>query len=216
MKFVLDEHVKHRAIGIVVLLSIIALFITTVMQKSNRNFEENISLTVRLPAKPMVPQVAISEEKTVFQSLKVAHAELPAMLPIRPMQIVKAEPLSIKSVVPSATMPNKKPTAINVASIVKPAVLSAAAPKKLAKAAVIGLKKQRYAIQLGSFSQQDNATILVQRLKKQGYVAISNKQGSYYKVIVGEVTARDDALRLQKKLVTNMQLKGFLIKTGES
>lgn len=218
MKFVLDEHVKHRIIGIVVLLSIAALFVTTVMQKSTRNFEENMTLSVRLPAKPQVPKVAVSEEKTVFQSLKVAHVELPAMPVVKPIQIAKAEPLSTKSFVPSAMIPYKKPTLINVASIAKLAVKSAAVPvqRKLAKAAVAGIKKQQYAIQLGSFSQQNNATSLVQRLKKQGFAAMTNKQGAYYKVIVGQVFARDDALRLQKKLIANMQLKGILIKTGES
>ena len=220
MKWVIDERVKHRLIGVIVLLSIAGVFLPAVMKKSNQHLEEKISLSVRLPVRPIEPKIAVAEEKTVFQSVKVAHVDIPSMAQVKPNQIAKAEPISIKSIVASAPIITKKPMVMKVASIVKPAVKSAAAPKKLAKAAVVALKKEGYAVQLASFSQQVNAESLVHRLRSKGYQAsynkITNKQGAYYKVIVGQLHQRDEALRLQKKLASNMQLSGFIIKTGVS
>ena len=220
MKFVIDERVKHRVIGIIVLLSIAAIFLPAIMKKSNRHFEESMSLSVRLPPKPMTPQVAIAEEKTIFQSVKVAHVDIPPLAEASPVQISKAEPIRTNAQVPAASAVAEVPKIVNVASIVKPAVKSIVAPKKLAKAAVVALKKEGYAVQLASFAQQANAQTLVARLRSQGYKAsynkTSNKSGAYYKVIVGEINQREEALRLQKKLADNMRLNGFIIKTGVS
>ena len=80
--------------------------------------------------------------------------------------------------------------------------------------------KQGYGVQLASFTQQRNAEYLVARLRKQGFVAsynkFSGKQGQFYQVVVGLVNQKNDAIDLQKKLATNMQLNGFIIKTGVS
>ncbi len=220
MKLVLEERVKHRLIGVVVLLSIAGLFLPAIMKKSNPHFEERISLSVRLPVKPNAPKVSITEEKTVFQAVKVAHVDIPTMPQAKPTQIAKAESLSIKSIVPSPPIIKTPPRVVNLASIVRPAIKSASPPNKLAKAAVIALKKEGYAVQLASFSRQVNAESLVQRLRSKGYKAsynkTTNKQGAYYKVIVGELHGRDDALRIQKQLASNLQLNGFIIKTGVS
>ena len=219
MKFIIDERVKHRLIGLIVLLSIAGVFLPAIMKKS-QHFEDSISLSVRLPAKPPAPKVLVGEEKTVFQLVKVAHVDIPVIPEAKPIQIAKAEPISIKSIVPSMPMIHNKPNEIKIASIVRPAMKSAAAPRALAKAAVVALKKEGYAVQLASFSRQGNAASLVLRLRNKGYKAsynkIINKNGAYYKVIVGDLHQRDDALRLQKQLATNMQLNGFIIKKGVS
>ena len=219
MKFVMDERLKHRLTGVVVILAIAAIFVPAVMKKSNQHFEEKLSLSVRLPPKPLLPNVVIKEKKTMFQSVKVAHVDIPAVVQLpRLTQFAKAEPLSIKSTMPAAPLINNRPTLARADLVVRHAVKAAAAPKKLANA--IHLKKEVYSVQLASFSQKVNAESLVTRLRSQGYKASYNKfngkQGQYYKVIVGELNQKNAAIILQKKLALSMRLNGFIIKTDVS
>ncbi len=207
MKFVMDERVKHRLTGLVVILSIAAVFIPAVMKKSTHHFEENVNLSMKLPAKPTLPKVAMTDQKSLFQSVKVAHVDIPTAVDVpRLTQIAKAEPLSIKSIVP--------PAPVGPAT----AELIAVPSQKLAQSA--SFKKERYAVQLASFAQQENAKSLVTRLRSKGYIAsynkFSGKQGEFYKVIVGQLNQKDEAKNLQKQLVASMQLNGFVIKTGVS
>lgn len=227
MKFVIDERLKHRLTGVIVILSIAAIFLPAVMKKSNQRFEENVSFSVRLPEKPIPPDVEVTKEKDVFQTVKVARVEIPAAVETKSIQIAKAQPLSsMKSTVPAAPslalkkeiLVKEKPK-VKVAALISPALKAAAAPKKLAKAAVAAAKKEIYAVQLASFTQRDNALSLVARLRSKGYVATLNKstgKQGYYKVIVGQLSQRHEAVHLQKQLASSMQLNGFVIKTGNS
>ena len=219
MKFVMDERVKHRLTGLVVILSIAAIFVPALMKKSTHHFEENMSLSINLPAKPAAPKVAIVDKKALFQSVKVAHVNLPvATQAPRPTQIAKAEPISIKSVVPPAPVMNKVAVFAKAKVLVTPVAKPATPPAKLAQSVV--RDKELYAVQLASFVQQDNAKLLVARLRGKGYIAsynkFSGKQGDFYKVVVGQLNQKDAAKNLQKQLVISMQLNGFVIKTGVS
>lgn len=216
MKFVLDERIKHRLTGLVVILSIAVIFLPAMLKKSNQHLEEKVSFSVRLPAKPASPEVLVTKEKEVFQAVKVAKVDIPPLIQEKPIQLVKAEPISLKSEMPAVIAVNKAPAKIKIASIVRPAVKTASAPKKLAIAAVTGLKKEVYAVQLASFSEQSNAQTLVTRLRNKGFKATYNKAGSYYKVIVGQLDGRQEAVNLQKKLSTNMSINGFIIKKSDS
>ena len=247
MKLVMDERVKHRLTGLIVILSIVAIFLPAVVKKSNQRFEESLSFSVRLPPKPVLPNVAVSDEKKVFETVKVARVDVPAVVEIsKPIQIARAEPISRASSLPSAPVSKTAPiVAENKASTLvklnKKTVMAksskkitndkaravastpakvAIVSKKLATAAVIGVKKDMYAVQLASFSQRNNALSLVARLRNKGYKASystsNGKQGLYYKVTVGQLNQRNDAVHLQKQLADSMQLNGFIVKTGVS
>lgn len=217
MKFIMNERVKHRLTGVVVVLSIAVIFLPAMMKKSNQHFEENVSISLKLPIKPTPPQVAMPSKSVVFESVKVAHVDLSTVAK-EPQQldIAKAEPISI----PTSTLATREPalkSVITTAAIPKKvtAVMPVLAPKK--EVAAIPAKG-KYGVQLASFSQQSNAESLVNRLRKQGYVATYNKQaskqGHVYKVVVGQVDQKLEAASLQKKLANNMQLNGFIIQTG--
>ena len=230
MKFVIDERIKHRLTGLVVIVSIAAIFVPAMMKKSNQHLDEKVNLSVRLPSKPLAPKVLIAGEKALFQSVKVAHVDIQSVgAAPHDTQMVKAEPLSIKSTVPSVVAAlNKGPglaektnnvltTSIKVAAV--------AAPIKLVqsidlKNKLLAHKKETYAVQLASFSQQNNARLLVTKLRKQGYKAsynkFSGKQGEFYKVMVGELDQKDEAITLQRQLASSLQLNGFIVKNGIS
>ncbi len=221
MKFVMDERVKHRLTGLVVILAVAAIFLPAMLKKSNQHFEETLNLSVRLPAKPVSPKVNIENKDTMFQSVKVAQVTVltPVEAP-RPSQIAKAEPLRATSIVPPAPTANKKPVLAKAEIVRAPVVKAAAsATQKLVKS--VALKKEMYAVQLASFTQQNNAKLLVTRLRSKGYVAsyskFSGKQGEYYQVLVGELNQKNAAINLQKQLAASMQLNGFVvIKKGVS
>lgn len=226
MRIELSEQVKYRLTGLVVVLSIAAIFLPAMMKKQSHHHIENMNLSVTLPPKPTPPQVAIANEKALFQSVKVAHADLPKLVTTPPVsQLAVAEPLSIKSVVPVAPhLTSKAPVLAKASLVVTPAAKAVAykktakavAPSKIAKAIIPN--QEVYVVQLGSFVQQNNAKILVDRLRSKGYVAsynkFSGKQGEFYQVIVGQLHQKEEAQNLKKKLAESMQLNGFIIKRG--
>ena len=221
MKFIIEERTKYRLIGVIVLLSIAAVFIPAITKQSSQRYEENVSLSVRLPEKPLLPSVAVTEEKALFKTIKVAKkTPLPVEEAPQLSTHVKAEPLGGKPV----ALALKEPVLNEAVSVIVPVrrIAEMANPSSaqsnltLDKKASLS-KKGTYAVQLASFSQQSNAQSLVTRLRSKGYKATYNqskgKQGPIYKVIVGELSKKDEAQILKKQLAEITQLTGFIIKT---
>lgn len=77
MKLVIDEKLKHRLIGVAVIISLGAIFAPAMMKKSGQNMETNYSVHIKLPPKPAEPNVALSDEKEVFKTIKIARVKLP-------------------------------------------------------------------------------------------------------------------------------------------
>lgn len=106
MKLVIDEKLKHRLIGVAVIISLGAIFAPAMMKKSNQDIENNYSLRVKLPSKPAEPNVAISDEKEVFKTIKIAKVEIPdvsaeSQLP----ELARAEAISSDSELSSLEKP---------------------------------------------------------------------------------------------------------------
>jgi DedD protein len=75
-------------------------------------------------------------------------------------------------------------------------------------------KTDVFSVQVASFARQDNALFLVHTLQQKGFKATYDKQGSQYRVLVGELGQRDEARYLQQKLASTTQLTGFIVKVG--
>lgn len=78
MKLVIDEKLKHRLVGVAVVLSLGAIFLPAMMKKSSQRLENHFSVKVQLPPKPTTPNVAITNEKEMFETIKVAKVEIPS------------------------------------------------------------------------------------------------------------------------------------------
>lgn len=96
MKLITDERVKHRLVGLAVILSIAAIFAPAIMKKSSQRFDENVSMSLELPARPKMPKMAIPEQKAMFQTAKIAHVDIPSVNDEQPpvLTIAKAAPIS--------------------------------------------------------------------------------------------------------------------------
>lgn len=235
MKLVLDERLKHRLIGLAVILSLMAIFAPAIMKKSAQHMDRDMGMRLQMPAKPGLPDVAVVKKKEVFQSVKVAHVKLPDLPPTR------VEPIETR--LASIEMPDLKDRQpvleTTVASLPKPAVRDQALEKvseKMPKAQIAASKKTPekrvpikpvpvsklianskpvYSVQLASFAHRENALVLVNKLKNKGYIAridkISGKKGDQYKVFVGKSNEREQALKLKNQLALGMQLHGFIV-----
>ncbi|MBA3536134.1 MAG: SPOR domain-containing protein [Tatlockia sp.] len=272
MKLVMDERVKHRLIGLAVILSIGAIFAPAIMKKSSQRIDGNVNVSVKLPAKPAQPHLDMAEKKAMFETVKVAHVDLPNVnskqLPLP--SLAKAEQLSksmernelagetlaladeelipkTSALATEAQSSKENTPAFNnshvavVHKVAKGLKFSSPAAKVKTKDIAKNIKatkplaktinkplakntlgtsfKKAYAIQLATFSQQHNADILITRLKAKGYPAtftkVKTNDGFVFKVMVGQVNKNEQAQVLQAKLANAVQIKGFIVTTGE-
>lgn len=102
MKIELNEKMKHRIIGLAVLLSIAAIFMPAIVKKSTQRSEREISLNLKLPQRPEYPQIS---ENTQTEALKQDIAQLEDEIELSlesdvadessPVTIAKAEPIDL-------------------------------------------------------------------------------------------------------------------------
>lgn len=243
MKIEMSERLKHRLTGLVVVISIAIIFLPAMMKKSNQKFERTLRVSVALPQKPEKPLVAIPQKRDLFKTVKVAHVDLPPLPkePVKialaePVKtpVISDTPKPISQLAqiqtPNTHISNKpagksintsvlNKTILNKTELHKTAVkIQAQSPAVKATAASVSAAISHYGVQLASFTQQVNAQQLVNRLRQHGYLAtytpIYLKKGQrIYKVVVGSLAQRDEALHLQKKLAQNLKLSGFIVKT---
>lgn len=94
MKLVMDEKLKHRLIGLAVIISLGAIFAPAMMRKSSQKLEGNFSTSIKLPSKPVAPDVTATDEKEMFKTIKVARVEIPGVPAEKQLpQLVHAEPI---------------------------------------------------------------------------------------------------------------------------
>ncbi len=237
MKLITDERVKHRLIGLAVILSIVAIFTPAIMKKSSQRFDDNLNISVELPPKPTSPKIVMLEKKALFETVKVAQVEIPPVPKIQPMPVLaKAELLHpvdntvILPAIPLIANPIKLSsqnpvTPVNTQVEVKkkvmtpPPPLESALPRSRYPVAVEA-PKNGYVVQLGTFSQLSNAKILVKKLHDKGYKGTYNKviirDKIFYKVIVGQGHHKEQAQILQRKLANSIQIMGMVVPTKVS
>lgn len=230
MKLVMDERLKHRLVGLAVVLSVGVIFVPALMKKSNRRFEGNTTVSLKLPPKPALPNVTMPSDKTLFKTTKVAHVDIASVgertQPV--MQIAKAESITqVNKTKPVSSIPQKEVKMPVVPSFQdKKIVLTHA--KLAAKASLIQMANNtaktkpavvstKYAVQVATFTLHSNAISLVSKLKTKGYLASvienSNKNKTVYRVLVGRSDQKQQAERLQQQLASAMQIKGFVVST---
>lgn len=230
MKLVMDERLKHRLVGLAVVISFGAIFAPAIMKQSSQRFDDKKNISIKLPSRPNAPKVLTKNEPALFKRMTVAHVTLPAVREeLKPIStLARAEPLGqlngdLKPV--QAVMPKEPDTTITVAEseaveiapsalIAAPlaakkaaapsSVIKKASPKMIAsvkRAATKALAaKKTYAVQLGTFSQQKNAVALVSRLKNKGYRSFLIKSNSKHGAVY-RVLVGQTAQRQDAKLL---------------
>lgn len=209
MKLAMSERAKHQLVGALVIISLLIIFLPAALKKSNRNFENNIKIALKLPSKPSMPSVDLPTDKQMFNAARVvAPKEIKVAKVRKNLLISKAEPLEVKKL------------SSNVSNIASINIKHFQPDEKLIKVVDV-TEEPFFSIQVASFTQKSNADTLVGKLKHNGFNATYNqgktKSGRVmYYVVVGKLRQRRQAVDLQKELASSMQLNGFIVQSEVS
>lgn len=180
---------KQRIVGAIVLVALGVIFIPMILNRDDSG--PGISDS-NLPQK--------SPELAQLPTQDIPPAPLPPEPPAETRQQVDAATPKL----PAGTPPPKADT---------PAQSSPPAPVAEAKES----KTAGWVVQVASFSDRSKALALRDRLRKQKYTAfvesVTSKNATLYRVRVGPVTQKAEAVNLQKKISVGFKIKDTLVMT---
>ena len=194
----MDENTfKHRIVGAIVLVTMGVIFIPMLLSghRDDVFHDENV-----IPAKP-----------TVLENIKTFELENP--IPEPSSQAIKRTPVDKhtrktdeKNQVTNETEPEKVPE--------KTYPVAKAAPEAPRKT-ISKPAEKAWAVQVGSFSNRDNAIRLRDKLRKKGYPAfvekITGKNQDVYRVRIGPEVRREKAEKIQKEVSAKLDLKSYVV-----
>ena len=188
----MDEHTfKQRIVGAIVLVALAVIFIPMLLPGSRDiGFSDNGS---PIPPKP-----------AELENLKVLELEKPQPAP-KPREIVRT-PIDEHS-------PAAPPEDVEAPATDKTPLPEETLPPKTTSEAAqpADTTPKAWAVQVGSFTQRDNAMRLRDQLRSKGYKAfveqITSADKTFYRVRVGPEVSREKAVALQKDLQSKMKLQ---------
>lgn len=196
----MNQQLKQRLVGAVVLVSLAVIFIPIILEGPDDEW------TPRTQGMPEPPPISYHEE---------AETQLP--LPVEQL----APPAAIQPAEPVESVPPPAPdtAAAEAPQPAPPEPEAVAPPPPPASVAKTGTEAAGgWAIQVGRFSQQQNAQGLRDRLKKAGYAAFLKEDRTdstrSWRVLVGPLKTRSDAEKVRDELAARRQLKGFVIENN--
>ncbi len=199
----MERRLKERLIGAAVLVMLAVILIPMILDDSS---ERDIAITkTNIPARP----------KDDFNS-RIVPLKESDLTPVPEKTTPKAdtEPLLDVLPEPGVAIEHSKP---------KPKPKPKPEKEKETKSTQIGEKAvsnnmgvTAWVVQLGSFSSEENAKVLNEKLRKSGYPAFVEpvKRGATtaFRVRVGPEILRSDAESLKQKLKKSMQIDGIVIR----
>lgn len=194
----MDSGLKQRVIGALVLIVAAVIFLPMLLTGQ----DETVEIEIETPEPSSMPAPEVTSPPDIQPRDPEPLAELPPREP---------EP------VPSTPAPEPEPVP-EPAEPEPPAEPAATAPSEppSATAAVTG----DWVIQLGSFSNADNARGFVSTLSEQGYNAYTRSAEtdgrSITRVFVGPLQTRDAATRLRDEIKRNHEVEGFVVAHDEN
>lgn len=184
---------KHRIIGAIVLVALAVIFVPMILDdrpppKSTQQINEIPTPDTKIVVTPVIPDIAA-----------------PNIAPAKPIPSISAQP----EAPPPAPKPVIKP------ELEKPAAaLVQKAPTPKAPAANASAKSG-WVVQLGAFSNPDNAQRLQKKLKQHGYTAVLDNitldKGRGVRVLVGPYVSNDEAKSIQARIQSQAGVKGVVL-----
>lgn len=185
----MDQKLKQRLVGAVVLISLAVIFIPVILEGPDDEW------TPRVQEIPVPPQIEYQAE---------VELPVPDELPTpAPEPTAAAEALS-----PEAQTADIPPPPAEQSAPVRPEPVAEPPPAKAEAPA------GSWVIQVGSFSQQLNASGLRDRLKKTGYNSrlqeITAGSGKAWRVLVGPFETRAAAEKQRDRITSQHHMKGLV------
>lgn len=196
----MERRLKERLIGVAVLVMLAVILIPMILDDSS---ERDIAITkTNIPARP----------KDDFNS-RIVPLKESDLTPIPEKATAKADTEPLLDALPDDVPVNQSEA------------MSAPEPEKeiekkstqlSEKAVSNNMGVTAWVVQLGSFSSEENAKGLNEKLRKSGYPAFVEpvKRGATtaFRVRVGPEILRSDAETLKQKLKKSMQIDGIVIR----
>ena len=216
INFRVQEHVKHRITGFIVLLSIMLILLPALISKSNERAEKErrFSLQTTMP-KPKAMTFKIEKIAAPVQLAENTVIVEPKPVVVEPEPVIVEPAPVIVEPAPIVVAPQRAVVAP------RPAVTPRINPRRPLTEPLrrprATLKSELFAVQVASFVEQKNALNLIKSLKQKGFSAnyklVRERGHLVYKVTVGSMQNRLQALQLQQKLAETAQVRGFIVQT---
>lgn len=192
----MDQKLKQRLVGAVVLISLAVIFIPIILEGPDDQWS---------PASQGMPEPPKIDYRAQIELPPPDAGPSPRQVP------AVVEPVAEEAAVPEPAAGESAAEPVAAAPEPKP---SAPAPEPAA-----AIPAGAWLIQVGSFSLQPNARGLRDRLRQAGFeVFLQDKQTASgevtYRVLVGPLDDRATAEKLQQRLLREQQLKGLVIQEG--
>ena len=175
----MDRALKERVIGAIVLV-VVAVLIVPVFLDGTENDTAIVSEAVTLPGQ--------NEQERMTQTVVLNRDR------------TEPVPTSVPASVPEETMPETKPEITEQ----PPAAKETASPATEELPTAVESSTGMWAVQLGSFKNQQNAERLAADLRKQGYAAFLSRldtgSGALHRVRIGPQKDRESAESVAAKL----------------
>ncbi len=234
----MDNAVKQRVIGAVVLVALAVIFVPMMLEKSENDLgpvggnlpdqpdqivHDRIEpLTLPEPPPETEPaQVVLDQpapaDATVAGTAEPAMPSLTDAVPTAPIPGVAEEAVTApQPAVPVPTAPAAAPVVTPTPAAPTPAAVpTAPAPAPVATPAPAPSKAlSGWVVQLASLASKSNAMALQEKLRGLGYTAfveeIKMPQGVLYRVRVGPELERSNAENMRNRLEQQVQIKGIV------
>jgi DedD protein len=199
----MDQKLKQRLVGAIVLVSLAVIFIPIILEGPDDEWtprshsipeaplveyqaEIELPLPEEIPASPVIPKPETASG-TPSEGIVVDEPVETAVVESKPVPVKAPDPVPVAPTKPASTPPVADPAS-----------------------SLAG-----WYIQVGSFSQEMNATGLRERITAWGFDVrtqkISTGKGLAYRVLVGPSASRAKAEKLRDKLVSKHQIKGIVV-----
>ncbi|MBT7951542.1 MAG: hypothetical protein HN764_07950 [Gammaproteobacteria bacterium] len=193
----MERRLKERLIGAAVLVMLAVILIPMILDDSS---ERDIAITkTNIPARP----------KDDFNS-RIVPLKESDLTPVPEKTTPKAdtEPLLDVLPEPAVAIEHSEPEPEKEKETKSTQIVEKAVSNNMGVTA--------WVVQLGSFSSEENAKVLNEKLRKSGYPAFVEpvKRGTTtaFRVRVGPEILRSDAESLKQKLKNSMQIDGIVIR----
>ena len=224
----MDNLVKQRVIGAVVLVALAVIFIPMLLESPEEelgpvgsNLPDRPEMSVRDRIEPLTLPEPPPESDPAQMVLEPPPADGSAADNADPAEV---PPAPTAEIAPAPTIPavpeTATPPAVTAPTVQQPPVATAppAAPPAAAPQSTPEPAKplSGWVVQLAALSSKDNAMALRERLRGLGYTAFVEEtktgQGTQFRVRVGPELERSNADSLRARLEQQVQMKGIVMR----
>ncbi len=214
----MDDSLKQRLLGAIVIIGLAIIFLPAILDKEE---DTRLAVTMQIPERPEIVKdididKALDKQQAEFDQQTI---EKPEALIIEPDEIIQKKPSEIaqdaKDGVGTPLIEEATEELVNKPAEVVKQAEEKAVEKTVTKKPVESKAKEQWVVQLGSFSKQENAEKLKEKLSKSySKLYIENVTipgGSTYRLRLGNFNDKDAAIQQRRQIKTKYGIAGVVM-----